>query len=159
MKENAQTEEVHLRHFLNLRQDRDRLPLKDVMDMEISSEMHVSTVNKQERELEGLGLGDANGEEQILEANGVEKLICTPCDGKERHSLPKVHNLVLNYFIFLAPKFEIKVLLISPAFKSVGSYFSRRLVHFSDTVSFHFLASIPCNCYHALFWSLILPHY
>ncbi|KAG0538031.1 hypothetical protein BDA96_03G200500 [Sorghum bicolor] len=89
MKENAQTEEVHLRHFLNLRQDRDRLPLKDVMDMEISSEMHVSTVNKQERELEGLGLGDANGEEQILEANGVEKLICTPCDGKERHSLPK----------------------------------------------------------------------
>ncbi|XP_066311976.1 uncharacterized protein [Miscanthus floridulus] len=87
-KENAQMEEVHLRHSLNLRQDTDSSSLKDVMDMEIPSEKHVSRVKTLERERAGLGFGVVKGEEQILEANAV-KLICTPCDGKGRHSLPK----------------------------------------------------------------------
>ncbi|CAD6238308.1 unnamed protein product [Miscanthus lutarioriparius] len=87
-KENAQMEEVHLRHSLNLRQDTGSSSLKHVMDMEIPSEKHVSRVKKLERERVGLGFGVVKGEEQILEANAV-KLICTPCDGKGRHSLPK----------------------------------------------------------------------
>jgi len=93
-KENDQMEEVHLRHSLNLRQDTDSSSLKHVMDMEIPSEKHVSRVKKLEREQAGLGFGVVKGEEQILEANAV-KLICTPCDGKGRHSLPKVHTVLI----------------------------------------------------------------
>lgn len=58
--------------------------------MEIPSDKHVSRVKKLEREWEGIGFWVPKGEEQILEAYAMEKLICTPCDGKGRHSLAEV---------------------------------------------------------------------
>ncbi|KAJ1283922.1 hypothetical protein BS78_03G164300 [Paspalum vaginatum] len=83
-------EELHLRHSLNLRQDTARSSVKDAMDMEISSEKHISRVMKLESETGGLAFRVAKEKDQILEGNSLEKLIYTRCDGKGTHALPKV---------------------------------------------------------------------